>query len=121
MKEKHRDNILKLRSEGFTYNQIVEKLGCVKTSQLQCYKNSRIISIFVTKHKTRIGVLFNHMFITNSNKSYIGYKDLINNTVLVFDVEANAVEDTHVRCNDWHVINLFEVPVKVLQHIVNSK
>jgi hypothetical protein len=59
------------------------------------------------------------MFIANNDKSYIGYKNMLNNNVLVFNIDGGLIDDV-VHCNDWQLIHLFEVPIKVLEYITNS-
>jgi hypothetical protein len=60
------------------------------------------------------------MFIRNADGSFIGYKDLVNNVVLLFDCDGNAVKsNTNIRCSNWSIINLFEVPIAILEQVTS--
>ena len=58
------------------------------------------------------------MFITNYDRSVIAYKDLVKKTVLLFDSAGNAMSNTNIKCSDWQLINLYEVPIAVLKQVV---
>lgn len=58
------------------------------------------------------------MFIANDDRSCIAYKDLVNNNVLVFNQDGDLINQA-VQCNDWQLINLFEVPSMVLVNLTN--
>lgn len=60
------------------------------------------------------------MFIANVDRSFIAYKDLVNNNILLFDCDGNSISNTNVRCSNWQILNLFEVPTKVLECITNK-